>query len=76
MGGVGAFAQRRQGGTGDRRDSSTTARGDASGVTGSDSGTRDLRPIVINFDSTVPATEREAQEVADKLQGILNTRRR
>lgn len=40
-----------------------------------DSGPQDLRPIVVNFDSTIPATEREAQQVADRLRKLMGGRR-
>jgi len=43
----------------------------ASGL-GGDSGTRQLAPIVINFQSTVPPTEREAQEAAAKVSSLLD----
>jgi len=39
---------------------------------GGDSGTQQLGTIVVNFNSTVPATEREAQEAAAKLGAIMD----
>ncbi len=43
----------------------------ASGM-GGDSGTKQLATIVVNFSSTVPATEREAQEAAAKVNSLLD----
>lgn len=42
----------------------------ASGM-GGDSGTKQLAPIVVNFNSTVPMTERQAQEAAAEVNTLL-----
>jgi hypothetical protein len=70
MGGVGAIAQRRLGGT----ESTTPERGDAASL-GGNSGTQVNTPIVINMNSAVPATERDAQTVAGVLGGLMDRRR-
>lgn len=68
LGGVGARAQSRLGGTEDRA-SSTPDRASGDSL-GGDLSTKDLRPIVINMNSAFPATEREMQQLADKIEGV------
>jgi len=41
-----------------------------------DPGTQDLRPVVINFNSVTPPTEREAQNAANQVDSLLKKRRR
>ena len=50
--------------------------GFGAGVSAADAGPQQLAPIVVNFDSTVPATEREAQQVADRLWSLMGRRER
>jgi len=63
----------REGGSSGGGEASAAGGGSASQMA-RDEGTQTLTPIVINFSSTVPANEREAQEIADTLASYLDRR--
>ncbi len=69
MGGVGALGQRSLGGTQAKADSQKTS---GPSVGGGSTGTQTLAPVVINFSSVTPASEREQQEIGDKLKGLIS----
>lgn len=79
MGGAGALAQRRDK-SGDGA-SSTGGSGSASSAAGnvnraSDPGPTALAPIVVNFNSAIPASQREAQEIGNTISQYLSQRTR
>ena len=70
MGGIGAIGQRSLGGTQSKADSQASP-SSGSSVGGSGGGTKTLNPIVINFQSVTPASEREQQDIGNKIKTLI-----